>query len=136
MRSRNQDQGRKARVAMAAALVLLIAPSHAGAQDPGAATANTAPRPISLPEAVALAEKNAPRMVQARGRSRQSAAQVRSGYGAFLPGLNFSMSANRRLPSEGARTQTGPGGEDSTHTAHHRGPDRQLGAVDLQQSVR
>ncbi|HET9252102.1 MAG TPA: TolC family protein [Candidatus Eisenbacteria bacterium] len=112
MTSRNQDQGRKARVTRAAVvLVLMIAPTRAGAQDPAATAANEAPRPITLTEAVSLAEKNAPRMVQARGRTRQSAAQVRSGYGAFLPSLGFSMFANRQLPSEGSRTQAGPGGE-------------------------
>ena len=112
MTSRNRDQGRTARLAKAAAALLLwLAPARAAAQDPAAAAGNTGARRITLAEAVSLAEKNAPRMVQARGRSRQSASQVRSGYGAFLPGINFSMSANRRLPSEGARTQTGPGGE-------------------------
>ena len=112
MTSPNQDQGRWARAGMAmVALVLLMAPARARAQDPAAAAADAATRPITLAEAVSLAEKNAPRMVQARGRTRQSAAQVRSGYGAFLPSLGFSMSASRRLPSEGGRVTTGPGGE-------------------------
>lgn len=111
MTSRNQDHGWRARITnAAAALVLLAAPARASAQDPAAAPANAAPRPVTLAEAVSLAEKNAPRMVQARGRTRQSAAEVRSGYGAFLPRLSFSMSADRRLPSGGPRTQTGPGG--------------------------
>jgi len=105
MTSRNRDQGRKAHlVNAAAALLLWLAPVRAGAQDPGVPAANTSARPITLAEAVSLAEKNAPRMVQARGRTRQSSAQVRSGYGAFLPGISFSMGADRRLPSEGDRT--------------------------------
>jgi outer membrane protein len=106
MTSRNHIQGRRAPVAKAAAaLLLLMAPARALAQDP-AAMPETAPRPITLAEAVSLAEKNAPRMVQARGRTRQSSAQVRSGYGAFLPRLSFSMGADRRLPAEGDRTTT------------------------------
>jgi outer membrane protein len=91
--------------ALAAAAWTVLAPARALAQDPPRrAPAALAPRPITLAEAVSLAERNAPRMVQARGRTRQSSAQVRSGYGAFLPGLGFSMGANRRLPAEGART--------------------------------
>jgi outer membrane protein len=90
----------------AAALALTV-PARSGAQEPAPAAA----RPITLAEAVSLAEQNAPRMVQARGRTRSSSAQVRSGYGAFLPGLRFNMGANRRLPSEGSRTVIGEGGQ-------------------------
>jgi outer membrane protein len=105
-------QGRKALVVAFAAALALVAPTQASAQSPAPpADSLGAARPITLTEAIALAEKNAPRMIAARGRTRSSSAQVRSGYGAFLPGLGFSMTANRRLPSEGARTQTGPGGE-------------------------
>lgn len=43
------------------------------------------PRPISLDEAVALAQRNAPLAVQARGQLRTSDANVRGAYAAFLP---------------------------------------------------
>ena len=109
---RTHIQGRKAIVATAMALVL-AGPVSSRAQETPAPATDPAPgaKPITLAEAISLAEKNAPRMVAARGRTRSSSAQVRSGYGAFLPGLNFSMGANRRLPSEGSRTVIGSGGQ-------------------------
>ncbi|MDQ3998483.1 MAG: TolC family protein, partial [Gemmatimonadota bacterium] len=61
--------------------------------------------PISLDEAVRLAQRNAPSAVQARGQIRASNSAVRSAYGAFLPNLNFSMgqtqSRGRRQGQEG-----------------------------------
>ena len=104
--------GRNALALAVAIASMLSAPAPTRAQPAAPAPDSLGgARPITLAEAIALAEKNAPRMIQARGRSRTSAAQVRSGYGAFLPGLNFSMGANRRLPSEGSRTVIGSGGQ-------------------------
>jgi outer membrane protein len=61
--------------------------------------------PISLDEAVGLAQRNAPGAVQARGQIRTSNSAVRSAYGAFLPSLNFSLgqtqSRGRRQGPEG-----------------------------------
>lgn len=61
--------------------------------------------PISLDEAVRLAQRNAPAAIQARGQIRTSNSAVRSAYGAFLPNLNFSMgqtqSRGRRQGQEG-----------------------------------
>jgi outer membrane protein len=61
--------------------------------------------PISLDEAVRLAQRNAPGAIQARGQVRTSNSAVRSAYGAFLPNLNFSMgqtqSRGRRQGQEG-----------------------------------
>jgi outer membrane protein len=61
--------------------------------------------PISLDQAVRLAQRNAPAAVQARGQVRSSNSSVRSAYGAFLPNLNFSMgqtqSRGRRQGQEG-----------------------------------
>ena len=67
--------------------LLLLAPTLLAAQSPVDAVA----RPISLDEAVRLAQRNAPQAVQARGQLRTSRAGVRSSYSAFLPNVNLSM---------------------------------------------
>ncbi|HZO18329.1 MAG TPA: TolC family protein [Gemmatimonadaceae bacterium] len=54
--------------------------------------AQEAPRPISLDEAVRLAQRNAPVAVQARGQLRSMDASVRGAYAAFLPDVNLNMS--------------------------------------------
>ncbi len=57
-------------------------------------------RPVSLEEAIRLAQQNSPSTVQARGQVRSSDAAVRSAYGAFMPSLNLSFGSNR----QGGRT--------------------------------
>jgi outer membrane protein len=52
--------------------------------------------PVSLQEAVSLAQRNAPAAVQARGQLRTSASAVRSAYGAFLPSLNASLNQTKQ----------------------------------------
>jgi len=69
-----------------------------------AAWAQNEPRAITLEEAVAMAHANSPRMIQALGQKRTSAAAVRAAYAAFLPSVNVSAGATRQLPS-GARTR-------------------------------
>jgi outer membrane protein len=61
-----------------------------------AAVTDTSLRPISLQEAIQLAQRNAPTAVQARGQLRTTAAGVRSAYGAFLPSLNGSMGQSQQ----------------------------------------
>jgi outer membrane protein len=58
----------------------------------GRASAQEAPRRITLDEAVRLAQRNAPLAVQARGQLRSSDATVRGAYAAFLPDVNLNMS--------------------------------------------
>lgn len=53
-------------------------------------------RPISLDEAVSLAQRNNPAAVQARGQLRTASSSVRSAWGSFIPSLNASMSQNKR----------------------------------------
>ncbi len=53
-------------------------------------------RPISLTEAVSLAQRNSPAAVQARGQLRTTASAVRSAYGAFLPSLSMSMQQRKQ----------------------------------------
>jgi outer membrane protein len=62
------------------------------------APADSGPRPISLAEAVALAQRNAPAVVQAEGQRRTSGAGIRSAYGAFLPNLSLSAGSSRQVP--------------------------------------
>ena len=64
-----------------------------------------APRPITLAEAVDLARRNSLVRVEARGRSRTAAAQVRSAYGAFVPTLSVTGGGTRQLPESGDRTR-------------------------------
>jgi len=52
--------------------------------------------PISLQEAVSLAQRNAPAAVQARGQLRTTASAVRSAYGAFLPSVSASMAQSKQ----------------------------------------
>ncbi len=53
-------------------------------------------RPLSLEEAIRLAQQNSPSTVQARGQVRASDAAIRSAYGAFMPSLNVSFGSNRQ----------------------------------------
>ncbi|GMV09930.1 MAG: hypothetical protein AMXMBFR55_16640 [Gemmatimonadota bacterium] len=53
-------------------------------------------RPISLDEAVRLAQQNAPSAVQARGQIRSSDAAIRSAYGSFIPSLSLNYGSNRQ----------------------------------------
>lgn len=66
---------------------------RASAQLPN--VADDGARPISLPEAVQLAQRNAPAVVQARGLERNASAVQRSAVGAYLPSLNLNASSGR-----------------------------------------
>lgn len=70
---------------------LMVVPITLAAQDA---------RPISLDEAVRLAQRNAPATVQARNALRTNAATVRSRYAAFLPSLSFGAGVSKQ---EGTR---------------------------------
>jgi len=75
-----------------AALLLLALPvTTTLAQNPPASVARDSLRPVTLPEAVHLAQRNAPAAVQARGQLRTTASAVRSAYGAFIPSLTASL---------------------------------------------
>lgn len=80
---------RSFRITLAA--VIALAPLGLGAQEPGTGTA----RPITLEEALRLAQQNAPALVQARGAMRTNAAQVRRTMATFLPNLNLTASSGR-----------------------------------------
>ncbi|HMI32103.1 MAG TPA: TolC family protein [Candidatus Limnocylindrales bacterium] len=61
------------------------------------------PRPITLQEAVTLAERNALVVIQAHGQARSSGAAVRSAYGAFLPAVSLTAGATKRYGGGGTR---------------------------------
>jgi len=63
----------------------------AGAQAPGDSL-----HPISLQEAVSLAQRNAPAAVQARGTLRTTSSSVRSAYGAYMPSLSASAGQSKQ----------------------------------------
>jgi outer membrane protein len=67
---------------------------------------DTALHPISLEEAIRLAQRNAPAAVQARGQLRTTSASVRSAYGAFVPSLTATMGQTQR-----SGKTAGPGGQ-------------------------
>jgi outer membrane protein len=73
-------------VLVAAALLPAVAAAQGAAE---------APRPISLDEAVRLAQQNAPALVSARGTLRSNAATVRRSYAAFLPSVNLTAGSSR-----------------------------------------
>jgi outer membrane protein TolC len=72
-------------------LVSLLAPLRLAAQD----------RAVTLADAIKLAQRTQPSVVQAQGQVETSAAQRRSAWGAFLPSLSASSSASDFF-SEGA----------------------------------
>jgi len=61
-------------------------------------------RPISLSDALELAQRNSPQAVQARGQTRTAAAGSRSAVAAFLPNVSVSAGATRQYAS-GSRTR-------------------------------
>ncbi len=65
------------------------------------ATENGA-RPVSLDEAVRLAQRNSPLTVQARGQLRTSDAAIRTAFGTYIPTLSMSAGASS---SEGQNLQ-------------------------------
>jgi outer membrane protein len=83
---------RARRFLMITGAVLMAAPL--GAQGIPIVPADDA-RPVSLREAVDLAQRNSPAVVQARGLERNAAAARRAAYGAFIPNLALTASSNR-----------------------------------------
>ena len=60
------------------------------------ATSDTTTRPITLDEAVRLAQRNSPLSVQARGDLRVARAGIRSAWFAFIPNVGVSLGSNWR----------------------------------------
>jgi outer membrane protein len=76
----------------AAIASLVLFPVTSAAQ----ATVDTTATPISLAEAIRLAQQNAPATVQARGLIQTSELSVKQAYTAFLPSINLSAGTSRQ----------------------------------------
>src|SRR5687768_4959448 len=68
----------------------------AGAQAGVPVAAQDSLHPISLQEAVSLAQRNAPAAVQARGQLRTTSSAVRSALGSFIPSLSASLNQTKQ----------------------------------------
>src|SRR6266487_3790667 len=71
---------------------LVFCPSLSAAQ----AALDTGATPMTLTEAVRLAQQNAPATVQARGVIQTSALSVKQAYTAFLPSVNVSAGTSNQ----------------------------------------
>ena len=89
-------------IAAAAALFAGAAAAQTPTTTPTATAADSA-RPISIDDAVRLAQRNSPTVVQATGSVRNANASVRASYGALLPSLSISSGITR---TGGARSGT------------------------------
>src|SRR5437773_7791646 len=101
---------RAARVFIAAAIAIAACAALAGsaqAASPDSTAAaqadglwvvasDSTARPISLSEALELAQRNSPQAVQARGQTRTAAAGSRSAVAAFIPNVSVSAGATRQ----------------------------------------
>jgi outer membrane protein len=77
--------------ALISAVSLFLIPAALAAQ-----TVDTTATPISLSEAIRLAQQNSVTSVQARGSVRTSDAAVKQSYAAFLPSFSLSAGTNRQ----------------------------------------
>jgi len=85
-------------------IAMIATPAAAPGQTPAPPAA---PRPITLQEAVTLAQKNALAVVQAHGDVRTSAAATRAAYGAFLPSVSLSAGTTRQYSGGHTLVQNG-----------------------------
>jgi outer membrane protein len=69
------------------------------------AAADSGGRPLTLTEAVKMAQGNAPQSIQAEGAVRSANAAALTTYGAFLPSLSLNAGATRQVPSGQGRTR-------------------------------
>src|SRR5687768_15476149 len=84
--------------------IVLAATGSAQAVQPAPQTAQiNGATPISLDEAIRLAQRNSPAAIQARGTERTAAASRRAAMGALFP--NLALSAGRVIQLGGAQTR-------------------------------
>ncbi|HET9327422.1 MAG TPA: TolC family protein [Candidatus Eisenbacteria bacterium] len=69
------------------------------------AAADSGSRPVTLSQAVSMAQRLAPQAIQAQGAVRSANATALSTYGAFLPSFSLSAGATRQVPSGAGRTR-------------------------------
>ena len=97
------------RIARTFAFVLAaLAPAGVARAQVTPPTPSTDARPISLAEAVQLAQRNSPTAIQARGQVRTANAARKSAISAFIPNATIATSVTRQLPvRERVETQSG-----------------------------
>jgi outer membrane protein len=71
-------------------------------------------QPITLAEAIHLAQQNSPQAIAARGNVEAGKVAVRTAYGAFLPSINASFGAGRQFTGTGSLTRVNSAGETVT----------------------
>ncbi len=71
-------------------------------------------RAVTLAEAVQSAEQNSPAAIAAHGSVTAGRAELRSAYGAFLPGITANFGASRQFTGAGSLTRVNSAGETVT----------------------
>lgn len=71
-------------------------------------------QPVTLAEAIRLAQANSPQTIAARNTVKSSEVAVRSAYGAFLPSLSASFGASRQFTGTASLTRVNDAGERVT----------------------
>jgi outer membrane protein len=71
-------------------------------------------QPVTLAEAIRLAQQNSPQTIAARGSVQSGKAEVRSAYGAFLPSITANFGAGRQFTGAGQLTRVNSSGEKVT----------------------
>jgi outer membrane protein len=71
-------------------------------------------QPVTLAEAIRLAQQNSPQTIAARGSVQSGKAEVRSAYGAFLPSITANFGAGRQFTGAGQLTRVNSAGEKVT----------------------
>ncbi|MES2358245.1 MAG: TolC family protein [Gemmatimonadota bacterium] len=75
---------------------------------------STGTQPVTLSEAIRLAQQNSPASVAARGSVESGKVAVRTAYGAFLPSITASFGAGRQFTGAGSLTRVNSAGETVT----------------------
>lgn len=71
-------------------------------------------QPVTLAEAIRLAQENSPQAIAARNSVESSNVAVRTAYGAFLPSISASFGAGRQFTGTSSLTRVNSAGETVT----------------------
>lgn len=90
--------------------VAAVAQGSVRAQD----SVSAGTKPVTLAEAIRLAQQNSPQSIAARGSVESGNVAVRSAYGAFLPSISANFGAGRQFTGVGSLTRVNSAGETVT----------------------
>ncbi len=99
------------------ALLLAIAPLAAASAQVRSGTTDSVSagtQPVTLAEAIRLAQENAPAAIAARGSVTSGRAELRAAYGAFLPSITANFGAGRQFTGAGSLIKVNSAGETVT----------------------